>query len=84
MNYNELVTAIDSVVKNANSTYTSWTVGVTDRPDERKTEHGNPGTWEIWDADTEKIGRDVEEYFKSLGMNGDIGGPGNANHVYIF
>ncbi|WP_428324358.1 hypothetical protein [Nitrosopumilus sp.] len=84
MNYDELITAIDSVVKNVNTAYHQWTIGITDRPTERKSEHDDPRTWQIWETDSEKIGRDVEEYFKSLGMNGDVGGSGNAGFIYIF
>lgn len=73
--------AIESIV---GGRYPSWTIGVTDNPARRKTEHGNPNTWHQWDADTETVARDVERYFLDKGMQGAPGGAGRADYVYIF
>ena len=84
MDYDELLAKINYVVKNSGTSYSAWTIGVTDRPEERRSEQGNPSTWENWRTDSEQTGRNVERYFKSQGMNGDLGGPGDAKYVYIF
>ena len=73
-------TAIDNIVSN----YSLWTIGVTDNPARRETEHGNPSTWFQWDADTEIGARNVEKHFLDKGMKGSGGGLGRADYVYIF
>lgn len=77
-------TAIKSGIERVVSSYSAWTIGVTDDPVRRKTEHGSPQNWYQWDADTERIARDVEAYFIAKGMKGGTGGPGRADYVYIF
>lgn len=68
--------------------YTVWTVGVTDTPKIRKDQHDDSGKdvkpWKDWSTDSEKDGRDIEEYFLDKGMDGDTGGGGSASYVYIF
>ena len=64
--------------------YPAWTIGVTDNPTRRRSEHGNPNTWHHWDADTEQVARNVEAYFIAKGMQGATGGGGGADYVYIF
>ncbi len=66
------------------SYYGAWTIGVTDDPGRRMREHNNPTGWRHWDADTERIARDVEAFFVAEGMSGDTGGGGRADYVYIF
>ena len=72
--------AIEAVVSN----YSVWTIGVTDSPTRRRSEHDNPSTWFHWDADTEQVARNVEAYFIAKGMKGDTGGRGSADYVYMF
>ncbi len=64
--------------------YPIWTIGVTDAPGRRKSEHGDPRSWHQWDADTETAARKVEKYFLDKGMRGGGGGTGRAAYVYIF
>ena len=44
-----------------------WTVGITDDPARRKSEHDAQGEdtkyWKDWKADTETIARNVEKHF---------------------
>ena len=61
-----------------------WTIGVTDDPERRKTEHNNPEYWKQWNADSETAARNVEKHFLEKGMEGGGGGGGNADYVYIF
>ena len=86
MTEKQLINAIEE--KRGGAAYSAWTVGVTDRPEERKSEHKNDDKnvshWKHWPTDSEKIGRDVEKYFIEKGMAGDEGGGGNASYVYIF
>ena len=85
MTEQELISAIEvHVARN----YSAWTIGVTDRPSERKEEHERKGKdvscWHEWDASTESVARRIEGYFADKGCKGAGGGPGNANYVYIF
>ena len=75
-----IIAAIENFVSN----YSYWTIGVTDDPNRRKTQHDNPSPWYQWNADSETVARDVEAYFLQKGMKGDTGGGGNADYVYIF
>ncbi len=75
-----LIVKIESKVKRY---YVMWAIGVTDNPNRRRGEHGNPAVWYHWDADTEQIARDVEAYFVAKGMKGDTEGGGSADYVYI-
>ncbi len=64
--------------------YSSWTIGVTDNPTERKKQHDNTKHWMQWNADSETAARNVESHFIDKGMKGGTGGRGNADYVYIF
>ena len=76
----EIISAIDNIVIH----YPSWTIGITNDPDRRKREHGNPVRWEQWYAVTETTARNVEKHFLGKGMQGDTGGGISPNYVYIF
>lgn len=76
--------AIKAAITNIVGSYPSWTIGVTDSPTRRRGEHGNPSRWHHWDADTEQAARNVEAFFIAKGMQGDTGGRGSADYVYIF
>ena len=81
--------ASESAIKSAiegivGGKYSLWTIGVTDDPVRRRSEHGNPNNWHQWNADTETDARNVERYFLDKGMKGGTGGIGRADYVYIF
>jgi len=76
--------AIKAAIEAKVSVYSAWTIGVTDDPDRRRGEHGNPSIWYQWDADSEQVARNVESYFLDKGMKGGGGGGGGADYVYIF
>lgn len=76
--------AIKAAIEQIVSSYSNWTIGVTDDPNRRKGEHGNPNHWHQWNADTEQAARNVESYFLAKHMKGGGGGPGRADYVYIF
>jgi len=76
--------AIKAAIEAKVSVYSAWTIGVTDDPDRRRGEHGNPSIWYQWDADSEQVARNVESYFLDKGMTGGGGGGGGADYVYIF
>ncbi len=75
-----IIAAIEAKV----TSYGMWTIGVTDNPDRRRREHGNPSVWYQWDADSQQAARNVEAYFLDKGMKGGTGGVGRADYVYIF
>lgn len=76
--------AIKAAIEKIVVSYSNWTIGVTDDPTRRRSEHGNPSIWHQWDADTETVARNVEKYFLDKGMKGGSGGSGRADYVYIF
>ena len=76
--------AIKAAIEIIIVSYSNWTIGVTDNPVRRKSEHGDPTHWHQWDADTETAARNVEKYFLDKGMKGGGGGLGRADFVYIF
>ncbi len=76
--------AIKAAIEKIVTTYSLWTIGVTDDPVRRKSEHGNPQYWHQWDADTETAARNVEKHFLDKDMKGSGGGLGRADYVYIF
>ena len=80
MNKNEIIQTIERII-NDNKV---WTVGITDDPDLRKDEYGNPKHWYQWRADCKEISRKVEEYFIYKSMKGVLGGGKNPNYVYVF
>lgn len=80
MTESEIKAGINSHV----ATPSKWTVGITDSPTRRKGEHGNPGTWYDWKADTETIARSVEKHFLDKDLEGDVGGGVTPIYVYIF
>ena len=82
----DIINAIED--KRGSTSYSSWTVGVTDDPETRKQQHENDGKnvtyWKHWKTDSEQISRDVESHFLDKGMKGGGGGQGKAGYVYIF
>jgi len=86
MNESEIISAIEQ--KKGTTQYSIWTVGITDNPERRKSEHETAGEnatyWKDWEADTEAIARSVEAYFLDKGMKGATGGGDRPTHVYIF
>ena len=76
--------AINAAITRIVSNYHVWTIGVTDSPTRRRGEHAYPSTWHHWNADTERVARNVEAFFIAKGMKGATGGGGKADYVYIF
>lgn len=85
MNESDLKAAIEKRVMEAKKKdYKIWTIGVTEKPDQRWTQQGKPKHWIHWEADSESIARSVEKYFLDKGMKGDTGGGDKPTYVYIF
>jgi hypothetical protein len=84
----EKYTIITAIKDKVGGNYGIWTIGVTDDPDTRKSQHESEGEnvkyWSHWKTNSEKDGRDIESYFLGLGMKGGEGGGGKAGYVYIF
>jgi len=78
----EIESEMERVV--AGTSYPRWTIGVTDDPDRRGTEHESPRFWRQWKADTEAIARSVEKYFLGKGMKGAPSSGEHPNYVYIY
>lgn len=74
--------------------YSIWTIGITSDPETRKSTHGNPKYWMMWEANSEEVAREVENYFineypaeKSKRMKGGVGGDIDGRktvYVYIY
>jgi len=85
MEKSEIISAIEKRVKSTESKkYSIWTIGVTDDPTTRKTQHENPKHWMQWNADNESDARAIEKHFLDKKMKGGEGGGGTADYVYIF
>ncbi len=90
MEKSQIISEIEGRISRAKGgeDYTIWTVGVTDTPKIRKDQHESDGKdvqyWKDWSTNSEKDGRDIEEYFLGKDMKGDKGGGGSACYVYIF
>ena len=75
--------------KKGRSSYSSWTIGITNDPSRRKKEHENEGDnvayWAHWRADTLRVARNIESYFIDKGMKGGSGGPVETPlYVYVY
>jgi len=86
MQESEIIAAIQAKV--GSTRYGIWTIGITDDPQRRRTEHENNREdtkhWSDWKADTEAIARTVEQYFLDKGMKGGTGGGEHPTYVYVF
>lgn len=86
MNEAQLKSAIER--KKGSTSYSIWTIGITNDPERRKNEHENEGEnvthWSHWRADSESIARKVEGHFLDKGMKGGGGGGENPRYVYVF
>ena len=78
-------TNIKTEIQRLVGTCSLWTIGLTDNPDLREFEMGNPQGWRNFTADTETVAKNVEAHFVGKGMDGDAGSrTGRAKCVYIF
>lgn len=78
-------TAIKAGIDRLVATYSLWAIGLTDNPDQREVEIGNPMGWRQFDADNEQVARNIEAHFVGKGMEGDtVGRVTRAKYVYIF
>lgn len=88
MNAQGIADAIVQLVKHSGHSYEKWTVGVTDNPAQRCSDHKQSGRdvswWHQWNANSEQDARTVERHFLDQGMRGGAGGPGRADYVYVF
>jgi len=82
----EIVQEIEQKV--GKTDYKIWTIGITDDPERRKSEHNSEGEnttyWKDWKADTETIARNIEKHFLDKGMKGKTGGGEHPTYVYVF
>ncbi len=83
---------VDRVESSKVADYSSWTVGLSHDPTERKQQHEADGKsttyWKQWVADSLSDAQDIESYFiNTKGMKGGTGGDLSARrtvYVYIF
>jgi len=88
-----IVDAINSrVLSSKVAEYSSWHIGLTHTPTERKKEHKDDGDnvtyWLQWEADSLSDAQDIETYFiNTKKMKGGTGGDLSKNktvYVYIY
>ncbi len=78
----DLMLLVEDVTQGA---YASWTAGLTDRPDERRQEHGDPPHWQCWPTASKEDGEAAERhYVHDKGMKGGCGGRSEGSFFYIF
>ena len=75
---------IDNIEKIISGKNREWTIGITNDPDRRKEERGNPQNWFQWQADSEQDARSIEKHFLDKHMFGAPGGGESPDWVYIF
>ncbi len=85
---NKIIQEIEYVLKESNSKYSGWFIGITNNParsrNDRRDDGKDVSSWTEWEADDENVARSVEEYFVGKGMN-DTGSEGwMPNFVFIF
>ena len=76
-----IIQTIEGTVKRE---YSKWYIGITDYPEDRRKDHGNPPSWQHFNARGEGKARRIEQHFLDKGMQGGAGGKGDADYVYIF
>lgn len=68
--------------------YSTWRIGLTHAPEERRKEHGFPQSWLYWKTDSLTEAQEIERFFiHEMGMKGGTGGnltPLYVTYVYIF
>jgi hypothetical protein len=79
--HERLEAEIESVV---GGRYAGWRIGITDDPERRKQEHGNPSWFFCWHVGHEGVARSLEKEFKNRGMFGGVGGRGEGEYLYLF
>ena len=78
-------TAIKTGIERSVGAYSLWAIGLTDDPESREVEVGNPMGWRVFDADTELVAKNVGAHFVRKGMEDDTAGrAARAKYVYIF
>ncbi|MDA1129111.1 MAG: hypothetical protein O2913_10495 [Chloroflexi bacterium] len=67
------------------TTYPLWTIGSTIDPGRKEIEVGNPTGWQLFEANSDQVAKNVESHFVARGMRSDIGRRvSGANYVFIF
>jgi hypothetical protein len=82
---NAIIEAIKDKV--GSTKYSSWRVGLTHDPKQRKADWNNPGSWSLWTADSLSDAQDIESFFIKKGMQGGTGGDlssRSTTYVYLF
>ena len=64
------ISAIDEA--RGSQAHSGWTIGITNNPNRRRAEHGNPVVWHSWRADSEQVAK-VERHFLELDPRIGIG-----------
>lgn len=78
-------TIIKECIKTIVTTYPLWTIGLTDQPEQREIEIGYLIGWQLFEADTEQVAKNVEAHFVGKGMKRDTGRRGTrAIYVVVF
>ena len=91
MNKQSITQAIINRVESSKTVnYTSWRIGLTHTPSERKEEHENEGRpithWQQWQADSLADAQAIESYFiNEKKMQGGTGGDlSSSQTVYVY
>jgi len=77
----QLILLIEGIVK---GNYQAWTIGVTDKPEDKKKERGNTRDWYVWEANSEEIACDMEEFFIQKGCKRVVGKHCSGTYIFIY
>lgn len=89
MNYQQIISDIDSYIQENGGSYGLWYIGIATKPKTRLfNDHNvleNGGAWIHIPADTEQTARNAEQYFLDKGCDGGSGGgDSSTSHVYAY
>lgn len=77
----QLILLIEGIAK---GNYQIWTIGITDKPEERRKERGNPREWHVFEASSEEIAKDIVELFIQKGCKRVVGKQYNGHYIFIY
>ena len=89
MTKKDIISEISKYVVKSDNNFKNWCVGITNNPERRlfnADEHNvdkNNGEWIHCPADSKADAQNIEEYFLSLGIDGDTGG-GKDDTTFVY
>jgi len=77
----QLILLIEGIIK---GNYSTWTIGITDNPEAKRKERGDPREWYVWEANSEEIAMDMLEMFIQKGCKRVIGKQTIGKFIFLY